>query len=50
MWKQYGFIPEFYNIPKADVHPTREGYPLRPGMFDPISSIDITVVPGFYTT
>ncbi|KAL5007551.1 hypothetical protein ScPMuIL_016357 [Solemya velum] len=30
VWKQFGFIPEYYNIPKGDVHQGREGYPLRP--------------------
>lgn len=31
IWRQYGFVPEMYNIPKAEVHASREGYPLRPG-------------------
>ena len=31
VWKQFGSTPEFYNIPKAEVHQGREGYPLRPG-------------------
>lgn len=31
VWKQYGFTPEFYNIPKSEAHNNREGYPLRPG-------------------
>ena len=31
VWLQYGFTPEFYNIPKNEIHGTREGYPLRPG-------------------
>jgi len=33
IWKQYGFMPEYYNIPKSEVHLGREGYPLRPGLF-----------------
>ena len=32
VWKQYGFTPEYYNIPKNEAHKGREGYPLRPGM------------------
>lgn len=34
VWKQFGFVPEFYNIPKADVHTNREGYPLRPELIE----------------
>lgn len=30
VWKQYGFTPEFYNIPNSEVNTNREGYPLRP--------------------
>ncbi|BFZ05088.1 hypothetical protein BsWGS_08127 [Bradybaena similaris] len=30
VWRQFGFTPEYYNIPKAEVHSGREGYPLRP--------------------
>ena len=29
VWRQFGFTPEYYNIPKAEVHKGREGYPLR---------------------
>lgn len=32
VWKQFGFLPEFYNIVKNEAHAGREGYPLRPGM------------------
>lgn len=32
VWQQFGATPEYYNIPKAEVHSGREGYPLRPGM------------------
>ena len=31
VWKQFGFLPEFYNIVKNEAHAGREGYPLRPG-------------------
>lgn len=30
IWKQFGFLPEFYNVPQSDVSAKREGYPLRP--------------------
>ncbi|XP_022188395.2 uncharacterized protein LOC111047036 [Nilaparvata lugens] len=30
VWKQYGFTPEFYNIPQAEVGLNRQSYPLRP--------------------
>jgi len=33
VWRQYGFLPEFYNIPKSDAQAPRDGYPLRPGMY-----------------
>ena len=31
VWKQFGFLPEFYNIVKNEANAGREGYPLRPG-------------------
>ena len=31
VWRQYGALPEFYNIPKSEAHSSRDGYPLRPG-------------------
>lgn len=31
VWRQYGFLPEFYNIPNAEAGANRENYPLRPG-------------------
>ncbi|GAB1598409.1 ER degradation-enhancing alpha-mannosidase-like protein 2 [Argonauta hians] len=34
VWKQFGFVPEFYNIPKAYAHVNREGYPLRPELIE----------------
>ncbi|CAG2103446.1 unnamed protein product [Medioppia subpectinata] len=30
IWKQYGFHPEFYDIPNAKLNSKRDGYPLRP--------------------
>ncbi|KAK7480421.1 hypothetical protein BaRGS_00028340 [Batillaria attramentaria] len=34
VWQQFGATPEFYNIPKAEVHQGREGYPLRPELIE----------------
>ncbi|XP_052798328.1 ER degradation-enhancing alpha-mannosidase-like protein 2 [Mya arenaria] len=34
VWKQYGFLPEFYNIVKNEPHAGREGYPLRPELVE----------------
>ncbi|XP_046546158.1 ER degradation-enhancing alpha-mannosidase-like protein 2 [Haliotis rubra] len=34
VWKQFGFTPEYYNIPKSEVHQGREGYPLRPELVE----------------
>ncbi|XP_041366151.1 ER degradation-enhancing alpha-mannosidase-like protein 2 [Gigantopelta aegis] len=36
VWKQYGFTPEYYNIPKSEVHHNREGYPLRPELIESV--------------
>ncbi|KAK6972511.1 ER degradation-enhancing alpha-mannosidase-like protein 3 [Biomphalaria glabrata] len=36
VWRQFGFTPEYYNIPKAEVHQGREGYPLRPEVIESI--------------
>lgn len=33
VWRQYGFLPEFYNIPNAEAGANRENYPLRPGEY-----------------
>ena len=30
VWKQYGFTPEFYDIPNSKSNSKRDGYPLRP--------------------
>lgn len=29
VWKQYGFLPEFYNIPNGEAANGKESYPLR---------------------
>lgn len=34
VWKQYGFTPEFYNIPQGQVGASRESYPLRPELVE----------------
>ncbi|KAK3103051.1 hypothetical protein FSP39_016082 [Pinctada imbricata] len=34
VWKQFGFLPEYYNIPKNEAHSGREGYPLRPELLE----------------
>jgi len=34
VWRQYGSLPEFYNIPKTEAQASRDGYPLRPGYTD----------------
>ncbi|XP_042883562.1 ER degradation-enhancing alpha-mannosidase-like protein 2 [Penaeus japonicus] len=34
VWKQFGFTPEFYNIPRAEASANREGYPLRPELVE----------------
>ncbi|KAH3877235.1 ER degradation-enhancing alpha-mannosidase-like protein 2 [Dreissena polymorpha] len=34
VWKQFGFLPEFYNIVKNEPHAGREGYPLRPELIE----------------
>lgn len=34
VWKQYGFTPEFYNIPQGQVGANRESYPLRPELVE----------------
>lgn len=36
IWRQFGFLPEFYNIPKAEAQPNREGYPLRPELVESV--------------
>ncbi|BFG01100.1 ER degradation-enhancing alpha-mannosidase-like protein 2 [Drosophila madeirensis] len=34
VWKKYGFLPEFYNIPAGEASPDREVYPLRPELIE----------------
>lgn len=36
IWKQYGFLPEFYNIPNAEAGTNRESYPLRPELIESV--------------
>lgn len=38
VWKQFGGLPEFYNIPQGYTVEKREGYPLRPGKYEYIRS------------
>ncbi len=34
IWKQYGFLPEFYNVAQGGASHKREGYPLRPELIE----------------
>ena len=34
VWKQYGFLPEFYNVAQNGAVIKREGYPLRPELIE----------------
>ncbi|KAM6977337.1 ER degradation-enhancing alpha-mannosidase-like protein 2 [Aplochiton taeniatus] len=34
VWRQYGGLPEFYNIPQGYTLDKREGYPLRPELIE----------------
>lgn len=34
VWKQYGFLPEFYNVPQNGASHKRESYPLRPELIE----------------
>ncbi|EZA47245.1 hypothetical protein DMN91_000105 [Ooceraea biroi] len=36
VWKQFGFTPEFYNIPQAEAGTNRESYPLRPELIESV--------------
>lgn len=36
VWKQYGFLPEFFNIPNAEAGANRENYPLRPELIESV--------------
>ncbi|TMW47343.1 hypothetical protein DOY81_007569 [Sarcophaga bullata] len=34
VWRKYGFLPEFYNIPTGEASANRESYPLRPELVE----------------
>lgn len=34
VWRQFGGLPEFYSIPQGYTVDKREGYPLRPGLYN----------------
>ncbi|KAF7385526.1 hypothetical protein HZH68_013956 [Vespula germanica] len=36
VWKQFGFTPEFYNIPQSEAGTDRESYPLRPELIESV--------------
>ncbi|KAK2578503.1 hypothetical protein KPH14_002060 [Odynerus spinipes] len=36
VWKQFGFTPEFYNIPQGEAGTNRESYPLRPELIESV--------------
>ena len=36
IWKQYGFLPEFYNVAQGGAANKREGYPLRPELIESV--------------
>jgi mannosidase alpha-like ER degradation enhancer 2 len=36
VWKQFGFVPEFYDIPNAKLNNKRDGYPLRPEFIESV--------------
>ncbi|KAL1452993.1 hypothetical protein WDU94_007170 [Cyamophila willieti] len=36
VWKQYGFLPEFYNIVNAEAGVNRDSYPLRPELIESV--------------
>lgn len=36
VWKQFGFTPEFYNIPLGEAGTSRESYPLRPELIESV--------------
>ncbi|XP_019872815.1 ER degradation-enhancing alpha-mannosidase-like protein 2 [Aethina tumida] len=36
VWGQYGFTPEFYNIPQSEAGTNRETYPMRPELIESI--------------
>uniref|UniRef100_A0A2M4BEV4 alpha-1,2-Mannosidase n=1 Tax=Anopheles marajoara TaxID=58244 RepID=A0A2M4BEV4_9DIPT len=36
VWRQFGFLPEFYNIPTGEAGTNRENYPLRPELIESV--------------
>ncbi|XP_004523940.1 uncharacterized protein LOC101452293 [Ceratitis capitata] len=36
VWRKYGFLPEFYNIPLGEASVNREVYPLRPELIESV--------------
>ncbi|XP_050086374.1 ER degradation-enhancing alpha-mannosidase-like protein 2 [Anopheles aquasalis] len=36
VWRQYGFLPEFFNIPTGEAGTNRENYPLRPELIESV--------------
>lgn len=36
VWLQYGFTPEFYNIPQTETGTNRDNYPLRPELIESV--------------
>uniref|UniRef100_A0A8D8YDS9 alpha-1,2-Mannosidase n=1 Tax=Cacopsylla melanoneura TaxID=428564 RepID=A0A8D8YDS9_9HEMI len=36
VWKQYGFLPEFYNIVNSEAGVNRDSYPLRPELIESV--------------
>lgn len=36
VWLQYGFTPEFYNIPQTETTTNRDNYPLRPELIESV--------------
>ena len=36
IWKQYGFLPEFYNVAQGGSANKCEGYPLRPELIESV--------------
>ena len=39
IWRQYGSLPEFFNINTQSVHGNREAYPLRPELIESVMYI-----------
>ena len=39
IWRQFGSLPEFYNIQNKNIHMNREAYPLRPELIESVMYI-----------